>query len=175
MEWLIVSFAWLVAYTFAVAALTKAVQFDDFVNTLAALLPASSAGAVPILAGTVIAAEVGVSCLIVVDTAIGALSAIALLLGFSLVAEYSIRSGRVVSCSCFGPFSRDQLGRRTQLRNIGLAAVAAFVLAAPPSVPPVGEGWLALSTAAFLVAGVVAVWAGRLAQDLSKMIERKVI
>lgn len=92
----------------------------------------------------------------------GALSATALLLGFSAGIVNVIRRGEEVDCHCFGQLQSSQAGPATLARNLALAAGGAFVVAAGAGdAGPGAFGWLGgLNTAeSIAVATGVAVLA----------------
>ena len=81
-----------------------------------------------VLAWAVPAAELGAAGLLVVAPAWGGMSAFALLAAFTTVLVRVLRSGRAVSCNCFGGLSNRPISNRTLVRNavlLGLALVAA--------------------------------------------------
>lgn len=65
----------------------------------------------------------------------GALGALALLLAFVGGIALNMARGRAPECHCFGQLHSSPAGWRTLLRNLGLGAVAAFVLIAGPTSP----------------------------------------
>ncbi len=86
---------------------------------------------VPILSVLIPSLELSVSAWIVIgDIRSGALIIAVILILFSIVTAYVIRSGRLsIECYCFGPFTRSTFGPSLILRNIGLTLVAVFVFA----------------------------------------------
>jgi hypothetical protein len=81
-------------------------------------------------------AELGVIGLLVARPAIGALAAGLLLGGFTLVLVRVVRSGRIVSCGCFGSGTSTPVSKLTVVRNLSLlvlcvpAAFATSVMSA---------------------------------------------
>lgn len=75
-------------------------------------------------------AELAVSAaLIPAATArLGAVAAIALLMIFSVAIARTLRAGSAPDCNCFGGLAQTEVGRGTLIRNLGLAALAAFVV-----------------------------------------------
>ena len=83
----------------------------------------------------------------------GGLGALALLVLFVVAIVRVLRTGHEVDCHCFGQLHSAPAGRATLLRNVALAAVAAFVVAASWSDPgPSAVAWIADLPAAGLVA-----------------------
>jgi len=81
-----------------------------------------------VLAWLVPAAEVGVALLLVAAPAWGGMAAFALLVAFTTVLVRVLRSGRAVSCNCFGALSSRPISPATLARNVvllGLSLVAA--------------------------------------------------
>lgn len=81
-----------------------------------------------LLAWLVPAVELGVAALLVAAPAWGGMAAFALLVAFTTVLVRVLRSGRAVSCNCFGGLSSRPVSRTTLVRNVvllGLALVAA--------------------------------------------------
>ncbi len=79
-----------------------------------------------LLARLVPIAEVGCAAALVLAPAWGGVVSFALLAGFTAVLAQVVRSGRVVSCSCFGGASSRPVSARTLARNAGLLALAAI-------------------------------------------------
>lgn len=75
----------------------------------------------------VCASEAACAVLLLVSPRIGALVAIGLLVAFSTVVVGVIRSGRTVSCACFGATSARPIDRWSLARNVGLIAAATLV------------------------------------------------
>ena len=174
MEEVAILLCWLLALVFAGAAVAKAARWGEFVETVGAIVPATPDRLRAVLAGATILVELGCAALLLTRPVAGALVAIAALAVFAAVAEYVVRSGRRVTCACFGDFGRAALGRRTQLRNLALAIVAAAVLGSAAGVAaPVSAGWLGLAAVTLATAGFVSVRAGILARDLAHRLERQ--
>lgn len=77
-----------------------------------------------VLAWAVPAAELGVALLLVLAPAWGGMAAFALLVAFTTVLVRVLRSGRTVSCNCFGALSSRPISPTTLLRNLALLALA---------------------------------------------------
>ncbi len=88
--------------------------------------PAALAVAVP-------AVELGCAILLVVLPGWGGVAAFGLLSLFTALLVSVIRSGRVVSCACFGANDRDPISVRHLIRNgvLGLLALAAATIPEP--------------------------------------------
>ncbi|HWF34085.1 MAG TPA: MauE/DoxX family redox-associated membrane protein [Solirubrobacteraceae bacterium] len=88
---------------------------------------------------------------------VGALGAGALLAVFIVAIARSMARGEAPDCHCFGQLHSAPAGRRTLARNLGLAALAAFVAAAGwGDAMPSATGWIGRLDGA----GVVAVAGG---------------
>jgi len=95
----------------------------------------------------------------------GAVGAFVLLVTFSAGIANALAKGRTPDCNCFGNLYSARVGRRTLIRNLGLAALAGFVVVAAPDIE-VGD-WVAARTPAELVAvGTAAAALGLLAVSL---------
>ncbi len=77
-----------------------------------------------VLAWLVPAAELGVAGLLVLVPVWGGMAAFALLVAFTTVLVRVLRSGRAVSCNCFGALSSRPISPTTLLRNLALLALA---------------------------------------------------
>lgn len=64
----------------------------------------------------------------------GAVAAIALLAVFSVAIARTLRAGTAPDCNCFGGLTQTEVGRGTLVRNLALAALAAFVVASGETV-----------------------------------------
>jgi hypothetical protein len=88
----------------------------------------------------------------------GALGALALLALFSLVIARALANGRHPDCHCFGQLHSTPAGRGAFLRNLVLAGLAGFILAAGWSEPGASAtGWLGRLSPDALAAIAVAV------------------
>ncbi|MDH4364565.1 MAG: hypothetical protein OEY70_10835 [Acidimicrobiia bacterium] len=83
-----------------------------------------------VLAWTVPAAELTVAGLLVVAPAWGGMAAFALLVAFTTVLVRVLRSGRAVSCNCFGSLSSRPISPTALLRNLALVALAVIAATA---------------------------------------------
>ncbi|MEZ5411523.1 MAG: hypothetical protein R2761_26055 [Acidimicrobiales bacterium] len=83
-----------------------------------------------VLAWAVPAAELVVAGLLVVTPAWGGMAAFALLVAFTTVLVRVLRSGRPVSCNCFGALSSRPISPTTLLRNLALLALAVIAATA---------------------------------------------
>lgn len=112
------------AVVLAVAAGAKLARRGDTGQELAQLgllAPELLARVVPVV-------ELATAVLLVVVPAWGGVAAFALLAAFTVVLVRVLRSGRVVSCNCFGALSRRPVSGWSLARNgvlLALAAVAA--------------------------------------------------
>ncbi len=120
------------AATFVLAALLKLRDLPDTTDDFTSLgLPRPYA-----LARVVPAVELGVAVLLVAIPAWGAIAGFALLAAFTTLLAGVVRSGRVVSCACFGgansePVDRGHLLRNAMLMTWALPAVALDHLSRP--------------------------------------------
>lgn len=78
-----------------------------------------------VLAWLLPAVELGVAATLVAAPAWGGIVAFALLAAFTAVLVGVVRSGRSVSCRCFGGLSTKPISRTTLARNGALLAMAA--------------------------------------------------
>jgi uncharacterized membrane protein YphA (DoxX/SURF4 family)/thiol-disulfide isomerase/thioredoxin len=116
------------AWVFATAGVAKLADGDGFRRTLTDFgLPASCATFFGLLLPLI---ELVVAVfLILLDLAWwGALLALALLSVFGAAIAVNLARGRAPDCRCFGQFHPAPVGRSTLVRNLALAAVAAFVM-----------------------------------------------
>jgi hypothetical protein len=142
----------------AVGKIRRRQSFRDFSASVERLVPRRLA--TPI-ASLVVTLEFAVIVLTLTPArVVGLLLAAIVLIGFAAVAEFAVRTGRVVACNCFGAVSDSVLGRVHVIRNIGLAAVAATGLAvAALAVPRVDAEIVPIATlAAFMVAVLLVRW-----------------
>lgn len=82
-----------------------------------------------VLAWLVPVAELAVALLLVVVPVWGGMAAFALLVAFTTVLVRVLRSGRTVSCNCFGALSSRPISPTTLLRNLALLALALIAAA----------------------------------------------
>jgi uncharacterized membrane protein YphA (DoxX/SURF4 family) len=116
-----------VAGVFVVAAVAKLIDPDRTGQDFAALgLPAPA-----LLARVVPPAELVVAAALLTHPPLGAMAAVAALLGFTIVLARVIASGRTVTCGCLGSFDRRPVGPMTLARNGVLTALAAVAAASP--------------------------------------------
>ena len=80
----------------------------------------------------VVPAELIVVLMLVGFPPVGAASAIAMLSAFTVLLLRVVRSGRVVSCGCFGVASKSPVTTTTIARNVGLVGVSGLAAAARP-------------------------------------------
>ena len=75
-------------------------------------------------------AEIAIALLLlpVVTARWGALLALALLLLFIGGIAYNLSRGRKFECHCFGQLTSSEIGPSTLIRNVVLAAIAAFIV-----------------------------------------------
>jgi hypothetical protein len=143
----------------AVGKVRKRQHFRDFTTTVERLVPGRLATSIAYL---VVAAEFAVIALTLAPPTrmAGLLLAAILLIGFAAVAEFAVRTGRVVTCNCFGGASDTVLGRTHVVRNIVLAGVATTGLVATALTAPRVDADIVLtaSLAAFAVAAPLARW-----------------
>lgn len=79
-----------------------------------------------VLARAVPAIELGVAVLLILRPAWGGIAAFAMLAGFTTLLVGLVRSGRVVSCGCFGSSSTEPVTEVEIARNVVLLALAAL-------------------------------------------------
>jgi methylamine dehydrogenase accessory protein MauD len=72
---------------------------------------------------------------------VGAVWALGLLLAFTTAIVVNLARGNRVACRCFGEMSAKPIGARTVARNVGLLAIAAYVLVAAPSTFGYARRW----------------------------------
>jgi peroxiredoxin len=118
----------LLAVVFAVAGVAKLVDRTGTRRAVEAFgVPArlASAGAtlLPLVELAIAAALIPAS-----TAGSGALAAVALLAIFSVAIARTLRTGSAPDCNCFGGLTQTEIGRGTLVRNLVLAALAAFVL-----------------------------------------------
>ncbi len=112
------------------------------------------------LATVVVVAELVAAAALIAAPALGAIAAIGLLAVFTATLGVMIRSGRSMSCGCFGAADDDPVGPADLARNAGLLAVAA--------VAATGSG-LARPELADLVAASAAVVTGAVVVQLLRV------
>jgi len=108
------------AAVFGLAAVAKArrpAETEREISELGLVAPRLLSRAIPVV-------ELTVAAMLVVIPPWGGMAAFALLAAFTTVLVGVIRSGRVVSCACFGGASDQPVGHRTLLRNAVLMALA---------------------------------------------------
>jgi peroxiredoxin/uncharacterized membrane protein YphA (DoxX/SURF4 family) len=117
------------AVVFGVAGLAKLTDRDGFRDTLRNFgVPKGLAGALAmILPGCEVA--VAVALMPVVSAWWGALGATVLLALFVGAISFNLAKGRKPRCRCFGQLHSTPIGWPTLVRNLGLAAVAGFIVA----------------------------------------------
>lgn len=118
--------AWALAVVLAVAAGAKLVGRADTGDEMAQL----GLAAPGVLAWLVPAAELVAAGLLVVVPAWGGIFAFALLAAFTAVLVQVLRSGRTVSCNCFGGLTSRPVSRWSVARNLVLLALAAVAATA---------------------------------------------
>lgn len=135
------SLAVALAATFAVAAILKLGDVPGTAADFASLgLPQSG-----LLAWAVPGIEVGVAVGLLVRPGWAATLAFAMLAAFTTLLAGVVRSGRIVSCACFGGSSSDPIGRRHLLRNALLMLWTLPVLTIDRlTMPSAGEFGLAM-------------------------------
>lgn len=117
---------WILATLFVVAGLAKLRDPESTAAEMRELrlrMPAVLARVIPL-------AELGTAAALILRPSIGGIVAVALLAAFTAVLVGVVRSGREVSCRCFGgltdtPVSNWTLGRNGVLIVIGLIAALA--------------------------------------------------
>jgi uncharacterized membrane protein YphA (DoxX/SURF4 family) len=77
----------------------------------------------------------------------GALAAAGLLVIFSAAIARTLRAGSAPDCNCFGGLTQTEVGRGTLIRNLLLAAVAAFVALGGDGQPVSAFHWIAAPAA----------------------------
>ncbi len=102
-------------------------------------------------------AELAVAGALLVAPRLGALAAIALLVAFTGVLLTIIRSGRSISCGCFGSTNAEPVGPADIVRNIGLLFAAAVALGATDLVRPDLPALVVVSLSALVVGLVMAM------------------
>lgn len=145
------------AAVFVVAALGKAL---DRAGSRRAVL----AFGVPETLGTPVAvalpvAELVAAGLLLVDATAqaGSVVALALLVAFIAGIAANLARGRQPDCHCFGQLHSSPIGWRTLVRNVVLAALGAFVLAAGPGRAGEAGGWIGGLSAGVIVAIAAAI------------------
>lgn len=118
--------AYVLAAVFVLAAVTKARRPADTAREFAEL---GLSGAT-VLARVVPTIELGCAAALLLVPAYGGMASFALLAAFSAVLVTVIRSGRVVTCSCFGGVGSRPVSPLTLVRNGGLLALAAVAATA---------------------------------------------
>lgn len=111
------------AAVFVVAAGAKALDRPGAVREFTSLRLRHPELLVPV----VIATELVVAGALVLAPPVGAMAAFALLAAFTAVLVGVLRSGREVSCRCFGSLSSRPISGLTVGRNVALALLAAAV------------------------------------------------
>jgi thiol-disulfide isomerase/thioredoxin/uncharacterized membrane protein YphA (DoxX/SURF4 family) len=157
----------LLAAVFAVAGVAKLADLPGSRKAVEDFgVPVGAAGAIGALL-PLAELTAAVALLFAATAWAGALGATALLLGFCAGIGNVIRRGEEVDCHCFGQLQSSTAGPKTLARNLGLAAGAAFVVAAGAGdAGPGAFGWLGeLDTAeaialATAVLGLAAVASG---------------
>lgn len=113
----------LLAVVFAWAAGAKLAARPDTAAGFASLgLPAPEA-----MVWVMIGLEIAIAALLVIVPGWGSLLAFAVLAGFTVFLVGLVRSGRPVSCRCFGGASTEPVSGKTLIRNGLLLALAAVV------------------------------------------------
>ncbi len=111
------------AIVFAVAAGSKLLSIDDTVSGFADLgIPSPR-----IAIWLVIALELAIAVALVATPSWGSIAAFATLVGFTVFLAGLVRSGRPVSCRCFGGATTEPVSSKTLARNVALLVVAAAV------------------------------------------------
>src|SRR3954451_3747287 len=137
------------AAIFAVAAVGKLL---DLKESRASLVGFGVPEPLARIAGTILPfAELAVAIALIpsASATAGAAGALLLLLAFIAGIANALRRGEAPSCNCFGAIHSAPAGKATLGRNVGLAALAVFVLAAGPG-PALGDWVDARSTAELL-------------------------
>ena len=115
--------------------------------------------------------ELGAAAALVPDASArwGALTALGLLILFSVGIGVALARGRRPSCHCFGRLHSAPAGWRTLLRNTGLAAVAVAVVWLDPSAPALTASerlaFLGVAAAAVVVAAQAWLWSQLVRQN----------
>jgi hypothetical protein len=136
--------ALLLAATFVRAAAAKLARPSSTAASFAALGLSGS----PALARAVPVVELGVAVTLVAGPRPGAVAALVLLVGFSVVLARALRAGATAPCNCFGSARADPVSSVDLVRNGLLAGLAAAGLTtAGPAVP--GPVPTAMAVAAF--------------------------
>ena len=150
MDTLLVAAQCLLAAVFAVAGVAK--LFDLNGSRRAVLDFGVPAPAARVIGTALPLAEIATAiALLFVPTAQWAgLAALLLLGGFIGGITNAMRKGQAPDCNCFGQLHSAPAGKETLARNVVLAAVAVFILAAGPA--PAIDGWIGDRSAAELVA-----------------------
>jgi peroxiredoxin len=150
MDTLLVAAQCLLAAVFAVAGVAK--LFDLNGSRRAVLDFGVPAPTARIIGTALPLAEIATAvALLFVPTARWAgLAAVLLLGGFIGGIANAMRKGQAPDCNCFGQLHSAPAGKETLARNVLLAAVAVFILAAGPA--PAIDGWIGDRSAAELVA-----------------------
>jgi hypothetical protein len=109
----------------------------------------------PALAVAIPLLEVGAGVALILSPAAGAITAIALFVGFSTAAELVHRRGGLVQCNCFAGLTRGKLGRGTALQNLLLTVVTIVVLVRSPQITraslPLGLAGIAIASTLLLL------------------------
>jgi hypothetical protein len=120
------------ATVFVRAAVAKAVRAEHTGAGFAALgvpSPAVAARAVPLV-------ELALAVVLLGAPRVGAVAAIVLLAGFSVVLARAVRRGVAVGCNCFGAPRVDAVSSVDLARNAMLATLALAALFAPRATKP---------------------------------------
>jgi peroxiredoxin len=150
MDTLLVAAQCLLAAVFLVAGVAKLLDLNG--SRRAVLDFGVAAPAARVIGTALPIAEIATAvALLFVPTAQWAgLAAVLLLGGFIGGISNAMRKGQAPDCNCFGQLHSAPAGKETLARNVVLAAVAIFVLAAGPA--PAIDGWIGDRSAAELVA-----------------------
>jgi thiol-disulfide isomerase/thioredoxin/uncharacterized membrane protein YphA (DoxX/SURF4 family) len=134
----------LLALVFTVSAVMKLADREGFQKALASFavperLRAPAAVLIPVLE-----LLVGIGLLPAVSAWPAAISALGLLLVFTVAVLANLARGRRPDCHCFGQFSSAPVSWRTVLRNgVLMAAAAAIVVGGPANTSPSMLAWVA--------------------------------
>lgn len=156
--------ACLIGLVFAVSAITKLRDFDGFVRSIPALVPASRRLVRPLATSTTTLEALVPVLLVAPFTApYGFGLAVVLLAAFTVVIAVAVRRGRHTTCRCFGP-SSVPIGPRHLVRNGVLCTVAVLGALSHGGLPPAGG--ILLAVFAGLVGAILIISADDIADLL---------
>jgi peroxiredoxin len=129
MNWLLLGARVVLSAVFAVAGLAKFVDLEGSRRAVREFGPASVA---PLLGALLPVGELTIAVALIGQSSArwGAVGALLLLVVFIVAIGRAIVRGRTPDCHCFGQLHSAPAGWRTLVRNVVLAAMAAFVVAA---------------------------------------------